>query len=288
MITGYFQVKNGLPHLKKLVSTCLFYGWFTLVIFLILKSIGIFSDMPEMSIRTLIINAVSPSLNGVWWFVTAYFLLMLMTPTLNNYINRMDYKKLFKIIILMWIILIVLGMINETPYYGLYRGIFYYLIGALFRHCNQQNIEKNKIKKGIIAMCCAIFGWIFGAFMCYYSLKNGCYNKWYEWIFYFFACPMCSMGFFKMFEIFPIKQNFFVNQVAATTFGIYLLHDSVVARRLIWLDIFRIDAVFLDNIIFLFAAFGISLIVFISCSIIDMLRRYFFDAIILKYVNKVF
>lgn len=129
---------------------------------------------------------------------------------------------------------------------------------------------------------------------------------------------VAAISIFYFFKNLNIKNNKFINFIASTTFGCYLIHDNTVIRPFLWKNLFDMNIVMVGNLksLFLSDAFVINKIlaipmVFISdifnlpihfllplhcfliiifilavCSIIEFIRTNFIEKIIIKLVDK--
>ena len=88
MITGFFLHKDtSIRSLKNIVIPVFFYSYLTLSIFMVFKSFGIydFSTRPaDTLMRDMLKMLLIPCNSGVWWYVCAYLMLMLLAPTINR------------------------------------------------------------------------------------------------------------------------------------------------------------------------------------------------------------
>ena len=80
-----------------------------------------------------------------------------------------------------------------------------------------------------------------------------------------FVVPGCAIELFKIFNAIKI-QNDKINLIAKTTFGIYLLHDSVPARIVVWDKLFHVKSQYqtqsfplymIASILIIYVGFGI-------------------------------
>lgn len=95
---------------------------------------------------------------------------------------------------------------------------------------------------------------------------------------------MC-ISFFKNLKI---KQSKFINTVAASTFGVLLIHaNSDIMRQWLWRDMLENVKWYHTPWIYLHAV-GAVFGIYIVCTVIDMVRRYLFEKPFLEWLNKKF
>ena len=95
-----------------------------------------------------------------------------------------------------------------------------------------------------------------------------------------------AVCFFMAFLTMKISNHSWINKVSSAMFGVYLLHDSKLLRQYLWKDLFN-NASYQDTIsIIPYSIFAI-LIVFICCTIIDILRQIAIECPLRKKLVKV-
>ena len=99
--------------------------------------------------------------------------------------------------------------------------------------------------------------------------------------------PIIAVIIFKIFEAIDIGSRKTINTIAATTLGVYLIHDSVFGRLLIWNVILKVDTVQYPQKLFPLYAMSTILGVFIVCSCIDYLRLRFIEPIMMSKARKI-
>lgn len=105
------------------------------------------------------------------------------------------------------------------------------------------------------------------------SVKGMIGVKLVDQVFFSIVVPLCAICLFRFFEYWNIGCIKWINIIAGTTFGIYLIHDSYISRSLIWYTILQVDTVLYASPFFpLYAVLGI-LGVFTGCALIDLGRQ---------------
>lgn len=94
MITGYFQIKKNTFSLKKIILQSFFYGAFCTIAFGIIELLGGMAPLYVVkNIGKFAMKAVfTPITGNVWWFVTSYIIIMLLSPFINRYLNKLNKK----------------------------------------------------------------------------------------------------------------------------------------------------------------------------------------------------
>lgn len=69
------------------------------------------------------------------------------------------------------------------------------------------------------------------------------------------------------------------------TLGVYLLHDSTITRPIIWYVLLKVDTVQYSSVFFPFYALLSIFGVFIFCSIVDLMRMYYIEPIMIRFYH---
>ena len=97
--------------------------------------------------------------------------------------------------------------------------------------------------------------------------------------------PSCAIGLFLFFEKMNIGARRVINIISSTTFGVYLLHDSNFIRTFLWCKIVRVQALYQSQF---FPLYGIMIcsLIFVFCSLFDLLRLKFVEPCAIRLVDK--
>lgn len=269
LITGFFMVDSPCnKHYRKLVllvSQMLFYASLAaLIVYLVDPSI-----LPGGNLLSVIINLAKSN-----WFLFYYCLFYPFIPFVNKWARAMseaDYRKFLIVLILIWSV--IPTFFGGIWSFGSYIFFFVsYFIGAYIKlHVYGKVNYKNAINLyvaigaiGFIALSvitCNVLGYIFKA---NHILENARYFQEYSTI------PSLIFSIF-IFLYFVNKdfQNKLINRIAATTMGIYILHDTYVLRVILWERVLP-NA---DYISFPYLHFILKVAaVFVVCCVIDFVR----------------
>lgn len=279
MLTGYFLINKHSYSLKKVVIESAFYGLINSIIYIICLYFGAY-PMPESKVSSILIPTIlaifNPATGGVWWFVSSYIMLILLLPFFNKLLKCFTKKGYFIFLVLFWIIWYSIGSLG-TPFYNVTIGIFFYCIGGYTKIYGKKTIFGRKI---IFFAIFSIF-WIIDAYCIYSNALNlsnssAIKNLFFNQIQTSFCWPICAISMFKIFDSINIGFNKIINKIASTTFGIYLIHDFVPFRYLIWNKLLKVDTLYASRLFPLYALL-VVVAVFIVCSIIDMVRQTLFE-----------
>lgn len=292
LITGYFQVKGNFS-LKKLIKIILEVNfYYILSMFINNLLFGLPFTFLE-SKRSLFLMFFSVIFNR-YWFITAYVLLYILSPFINMFMKKLakkDLKKFILTILILWCIIpTFFGFLSNTSESLLFYNRFIwllivYIIGAYIRlyslelFKSKRNIYISNIITTLIMLLSIVVIWKFKMFFA----KVGTTELAYFWHPNTIPMLLLSVGIFEMFANFKIKNNKFINLMASTTLGIYVLHDGILQNYL-WNVLFKTNASLNTNY-FLVHIILATFIIFIAGSIIDLLRQLLEKITVNKLLN---
>ena len=300
MLTGYFLAGKQRASVLKVCLQTVFYGFAVSAVFVILLviqklfSIGYtFSEFSFTEKIGLFLHYVFMPISSGWWFVSAYVLLVLVAPRINQFLSKLNKAGFTRLLIVTWFFWYSCQLVLGGVYVSLGRAFFFYILGAYCRLFGHSEQEKPQVRH--IALFA--FGWLLYAAcsFCDYALKEisaktlamkAVENYVLQGLMDCISIPLCAWSLFAIFARMSVPPSRHINTIAATTFGVYLLHDSNITRQLIWNGILHVsDAQFLSPL-FPLLAFADILAVFAICSAIDYLRLRFVEPKMLAWAEQ--
>ena len=271
LITGYFMCKSNIT-LKKFLKLMLEVEFYKIVIYLIFLLSG-YEPFTLMGLVKIFLPITGVAQN----FTGCFLLFYLCIPFLNILIRNMTEKQHLYLIALVSFIYVILGTvpkIDVTMNYVTWFCVLYFISSYICLH-SKKLFERTRIwgilmglSVGISAVSVVACTWL--------STKVGLKGLGYSY--YFVAdsnkilaivTALCAFLFFKNVKI---KQSKFINNVAASAFGVLLIHaNSDTMRNWLWKDT-------LDNVgmyssqWMVFHAVGSVIAIFAVCVCIDRIR----------------
>ncbi len=294
LISAYFMIENKFTLRKLLIlgGEVYFYSF----LFLILAIA--FLSPSELTVGNLGKSILPISHNG-YWFITCYIILMLFSPFLNKFIksiSRGTHVKIIVLSVLLWSIFptflpaMVLNPVqtvfvgNNFQYTPLIWFFVLYFIGSYIRlYVDTDKLTYNKLIGGFIISLIIIYigSCIFGIVD-----TNSTAHLWW-------ALPSFDITDSALYRLFSLENNFFVlsasvclflaflkrkpfsnkyiNYLAGSVLGVYLIHSNAFGRLFTWTPFnpaahYNSPNLLLMGIVTVF-------IVYIVCSGIDIIRR---------------
>lgn len=292
LVSGYFMVEQNIST-KKLLKLAGEVWFYTISIWLIWIVWNIFQNQLDMTLylkQTAL--AFFPILFSHYWFVTAYIILMILSPFFNKLIfslNEQDYRDyLFSLII----IFVVLGGGFPKIFSGMFEGrlipvfIIYFIAGYLRRFGNKK--KRNSSRHFVVALI--FYFLLFASFYFITFLGSKFGSETIMGMRYFYRelkspfiviiCVELFIGFWRL----DIKYNKIINTLASCTFGVYLLH----ANSLLSTYLAKLFPIYKEKnplLIFIYSFFSV-LIIYIMCSLIDYVRKNSVEKVWIYFLDK--
>lgn len=301
MLTGYFLAGKQRASVLKVCLQTVFYGFTVSAVFVILlviqKLFGIGYTFSEFSFTEkigLLLRYVFMPISSGWWFVSAYVLLVLTAPRINQFLAALNKAGFIRLLAVTWFFWYSCQLVFGGAYVALGRAFFFYILGAycrLFEHSEQEKPQVRHIALFVLGWLLFVVSPLYRTALRSISIEvtgipqivatylvSGLQNC--------VSVPLCAWSLFAIFARMSVPPSRRINTVAATTFGVYLLHDSNITRQLIWNGILRVSDMQFLSPLFPLLAFADILAVFAICSAIDCLRLRFVEPKMLAWAEQ--
>ena len=285
MISGYFMINNtnlsiNKKRIFKIYGQVFFYS-ITILLF------GIAIGITNISIIQ-ILKTIFPITTGSWWFITAYFILFLLHPYLNRLLislNKRQYQRLLLLLLIIW------SIIPTLTTFSLYSNeliefILFYAIAGYIRLFGIDSKLKSKhffwlwLFAVLVTFSSSVFLMMLGKKIAVFS----------DHTLHFYdrkSLPTLfrAVFFFMIFERMNVKNCKIINTISSATFGVYLIHDSYIIRPWLWKTLFA-NSQYQESITLIPYSLIVIVIVYLVCTIIDLVRIKIIEPIYLKYINR--
>lgn len=281
LITGYFMCTSTIT-LRKFVKLL---GWiytYKIIIFLIF----LIADYETPSIKRIV-----QTLMPVWGFNTnfssSFIGFWLTIPFWNILIKNMSRRQHELLLILLLGMYTILGSIPKfqiTFNYVTWFGVIY-LVSSYIRLYPHPLFHNKRLwmymtfVSVILAICSMVLmSYLFGAKNSTFFVSDS--NK--------IMAVTVAVASFLWFKNMNLKYNKLINTVGASTFGILLIHaNSDAMRKWLWKD--TVDCVghyYLPTFQMICYFIGCVLLIFIVCTIIDIIRIKTIETPFFKWFDK--
>lgn len=300
MLTGYFLINSKEIRLFKVIMQTVFYGWMTSFVYLFVIFLVKYDVIPypypffsQTDIKNgFLYNIFSPLRSGQFWFVTSYILLLCFTPIYNVFLNKLNKKGYTIFLLLFWFF----GLVYSTYFniaLGVTKALFFYAFGTYIKKYSTK-IKSNSFK--LLMLITSMIVWFLYAANRFYLMNTNSgggivmkiLNLEQAIIPSCFCVIIIAYLLFIFFMSIDFGCNKFVNTLAATTFGVYLIHEGFFTRGLIWDFIIGVySKLYHSNLFGLYIFIG-SIIVFSVCSFLDYLRLKIIEPLVLRAKDMVY
>ena len=282
LITGYFMCTSRITLKKyiKLLGARYFYAITIFAIFLI-------SGYSAFGVKGFL-RVIFPFFSVKDGFTPCFLLFYLFISFLNKFIDVITEKEHLLLLTLclgIYTFLPSFAKANVTFNYVTWFIVIYFI--ASYLRLYPKIWFANTRLWGILTIGCLGFSW--GSVV---GMEWLC-RKWrFEASSYFFVSDsnkilavvtaVCAFMFFKNIKI---GQSKFINTVAASTFGVLMIHaNSDTMRQWLWGDILRNTEFYSSSWLVLHAFLSVTG-VYIICTVIDQLRIRFIETPVLKKIK---
>lgn len=275
LITGYFMIYSHIS-LKKVVKL-----WLPIFFWSVILTAVVGEGLHKLTAISLL-ESLFPVIFNQYWFMTTYMFIYLLIPVLNKTVLSLN-NKLELLLVAMTIVMIVPGghLYGYNVDSQFVKLTIAYLYGALIRkhdllsNSSFKRLGASLLWLGIVADLGDSFG---GSYLYHLSQKPFFLNIAYladQGISIFGV--LTAVGMFSWIGSKKISYNKFINNVAATTFGIYLIHDNEAVQDVLWNKFFHMNDLISQPAYIVLYVLALCVAVFIVCSLLEFMRRSVFN-----------
>ena len=286
MISGYFLVeKKGLPSLKKIVTSTVFYAWIAIIAGIIQVKFGEVQIGTVSSAATFLALFFTPVSGSIWWFITAYVVLIGLTPVLNKVVSELNRHGMLILLFSAYFFGYICGRFNSHVS-DVEIAVFFYLLGAYFKVFESKNGVGNFTLTAILLSALLIEGFLQlqGSDSMAVLAEAGMKKKIISTLWYA-VVPALVIPLFCLFQRMKIKNNRIINTVAAHTLGIYLFHLSPFVKDFLFYNLIDEAGIYNSEFFFVYL-FIVPLLIFIGCLIVDVVKSVCYEKPLLKWIEK--
>lgn len=288
LISGYVGVDT------KYKYTGIIQLWFQVIFYTLLITCVFSLWKPEVIGVKEVFAALTPVISEEYWYFTAYFAMFFFIPFLNFLVNEMKQKHVYQLVISLVGVFCIMQTLAHKDIFGTFGGnstlwlSILYIIGAYIKKYNVNKKITNK-KAVLIYFICIILTWGSKLFIEVITLKVFGTAKGGSLLF-MHTSPTILVAAVMMLIIFSnleFKENIakYIVFFGKCTFSIYLIHT----HPLVWNNILNVlfsSYATLSTIIFPFAIIGSAMGIYVICTLIDIIRVYFFKIIRINILSE--
>lgn len=290
LLTGYFNSDKKFKQSK--IWSIINANWFyRIVIFFVFVFIGLAQDS-----KIVIFKELFPIPINEYWFIKVYLLLYILAPFLNAIISKLKKVEYRNLLIVTFIIFSILPYVSNSEIFNnngfsLYSFVYLYLLGGYLKKypIKENYIFKNISKKAFqIILVTGFFIMLIANFVNYkFAISISGMNEFFDYYskmiqtsVMHYSNPFVlfqSVAYFLFFGTLNVK-NTFIGKISKLVFGVYLISDNNYMRAYLY-SFLKIDNGPIYSYKFIIYVILISILIYITCIIIEWLRQIIFKFI---------
>lgn len=283
LITGYFMVEREMTlkrFLKLFLEAC-FYMYMFYAIF-------VAAGYQTFSIKELIKTVLFIPYEAGISYSASMFIMMLLIPFANILAKAMDKRQyqIFLILLLVYFSGISTFLKQQDTFDFVFWMLAVYLLGGYLRLYPSR---WDKMHFGIVGTICSVI--LMAASIVILDLLRNRFGI--ERDYYYFVSDAnkllavtASVSIFILFKNWKLKYIGWINRIAATTFGVLMIHaNSDAMRKFLWKDLFDNAGHYSDGSLAGYAI-GVVLLVYLVCVAVDFLRIRFIEKPLFQWLDK--
>ena len=241
---------------------------------------GFFAAARQMCLYDLITSFL-PSYRSNNWFATAYMTFFLLMSTLGIITKQISQEEHKKLIIILSAITVVIPMLpGEVFFRPSSIGVFIlgFFIAKYIRMYNPVFLEKTKrnILFGLSLYALGCLWAVFCTVFVHHITVPENYYIAFKSVFLStnsLSTMLCALVIFCAFRSLKIPYSRFINMIASTTFGVYLIHENLLINKWWWHTVCKLDS-FISSPLLLPYMILCALVTFAICTFLELLRKY--------------
>ncbi len=283
LISGYFLITSSKFKIAKVLKLWGQVFFYSIVIYAIFIVCGWESFNPKDFIKNML-----PIIFEQWWFATSYFVLYLLSPFINVFLNHLDretYKKMLIVMTICWCIIPTFTTMDFESNDLIWFFYLYSLAGYI--KLNEQKFQAKNKTYFSIAFILILLNFLTVIIFDLIGLKIGFFGKHATYFYHMKRLPTLLISIFLLlaFKNTHIKQNKIINVISSATFGVYLIHDNNLVRPFLWKQVLNGEA-FSNTIALIPYSIITVLMVYTVCTIIELIRIHVIEIHCMKLVEK--
>lgn len=279
MISGYFLSQTDF-RISRIVKVMLQVSFYSISIFFILVGLKIV----PFSIKAAI-KSIFPVLFNQYWFATTYVVVCFFSPFMNQFLNCLSKRKYLLYlgtIVIIWSVLPTFTA-QSLASNEFCQFVMFYSVGAYVRKYPSFHFAtKNRYWiVGISAFLLVLSTVFFNLLAINFPVFN---HGTYFYSRNSILIVTLSYGLLLVFTNMKSISSMFINSIASTVFGIYLIHDNKYLRPVIWEGILNVNE-YKESPYLILYLLGCVMLVFTVCAIIDLIRQKLIEKPVLRLID---
>lgn len=268
LISGYFLINTQSLSVKKILKLMGQLVFYSVGIYVVTCSIGV----ETFSVANAVKSFLPITFQG-WWFASTYFVMYLLSPFINVFLKNMTQQMYQKFLLIGFVMWCIVPTFINVPFQSNELLWFVYLY-AVAAYIKLHGVWKFSAKRYLMLGCGAALLTFLSAVA--FDILGTKIIEFGRNAMYFYGMQklpivVTSLLLFLGFEAMELGYVPWINKVASGAFGVYLIHDHVAMRGILWKEMFHGAEYMYDSHLALYSM-GAVLLVYGVCTLIDLVR----------------
>ena len=285
LISGYFLISKEKRSMESVVKI-----WLQMLFYSSLIPIGFAILNHETPGVDTIICGFLPVTCNVWDFASAYFVLMLLVPFYNRLLqtlNKKSYQKMLAVCLVCWCFIPTVTGKNFESNYLIWTGVMYAVGGYIKRF---PDVLTTRLKPALLGLLVSLL--VYAASVVVFDLlglkiaffaNNARQTRFCEMR--MLPCVCLSISLFLVFLNIQMKHRKWINSLATTVFGVFLIHEQPRMREFVWGQVFQ-TARYHESLFLVPYTVLAVVSVFLCCALIELLRIHLLEKYYMRPVHR--
>ncbi len=282
LISGHFLCSRKTIRWKGLLKFIVQVTLFSILIYfgLVVSGNQTFAIKPA-------IKAIFPLLFGGWWFASTYFVLNILSPFINYFIDgvsRQTHLKCIAVLLFLWSVIPTFTTASMEGN-SLTWFVLLYLIAAYMTKNQSAFFESKRIQTILFVASTIlilmsvitfdILGTRFSIFSSHATYFAGMQNV---------LLTIQSISLFCIARLIKIGEIKPINFISAAMFGVYLIHDNGYVRKFLWVDFLK-NATYQDSVFLIIHATCSILVVFAIATLLSIVYNLVIEKVVISVLD---
>lgn len=285
VVFGYFSVTSNktLGALKgKIAKVYLPMLFYSILIPFLGQTLGLWQLNTIEKVR-----AFFPLTSRIWYFMTLYVLVLILSPFLNKALTALSKKEYTQLVVILFLLFSVWTVFSQLEQTGdvirldkiydvlngksLYGFVYMYILGGYLRlhvPCH----DKARVRYLILFAILTVINVLLCRYVYSYSSISTDNNNPFAVL-----QGLCLVMFFRDLKF----RSKAINYIASVNLGVYMIHEQFLVRNKIWHDWFSFlhKKSFYSSWLYPFKIILICITVYVVCGLIEKARTWLFAGI---------
>lgn len=244
----------------------------------------------------LLLKSLLPIIYSQYWFVTTYVVLLLFSPYIIKLINLLTTKIQMYLLILLININLIIPTFLPRSLDGIMNNLSVFILLFITGYFIKiYNVDQRLTKSRVFLIFYSTLALYFFSVL-FIEILSIIYEKEFFKHADYFSGIYSPLVYITAISLFIIckkirlkdRWNNVFNSLSRLTFGVYLIHDNIFIRKIIWNDLLNLeDSIFLNSIPFVIKIISSVTIIYLICLIIELARFKTLSGIEHVWINKI-